>query len=115
MIAVACNIAYVLMGLWIARLVFRGVADDVRRICPSMFDWPDVIMCAVVALVAGALWPPVAAFFLLRRAVGAQDADAFVRRVGGESRNARLARQAEEIRAHERHIAELERELRIVP
>lgn len=115
MIDLILTIIYGLGGLLTARVAFRVVAEDVRSICPSMFNWVDVSMAAFLALIAGCLWPPFAAFCMIRRAVGDADPAAFVRKVGGESRDARLARQAGEIRAAERRIALLERELRIAP
>jgi hypothetical protein len=116
MIDLILSIIYGLGGLLTARIVFRVVAEEACRICPSMsIRWVDVFMAALLALIASCFWPLFAAFFLIRRAVGEADPAVFVRKVGGESRDARLARQADEIRAAERRIALLERELRIAP
>lgn len=104
---IACG--WVLCGLVAARWVFRAFAADIGQY--GGLDWMDVTGGLFIAVIVGLFfWPLAAAFAALRAAVGGKDADAFARRLGGESREQKMQRRERELWDREARIRALERE-----
>jgi hypothetical protein len=104
-------VAWSLGTLVTTRFMFRFFIED--NCCSGYArDWEDVVgflFCAVVMSVS--FWPLIWLFMAARATIGRGDPATFARRVGGESRAARIARLECEARDRDRRIAEMEREL----
>lgn len=108
LVALAATV-YAIGYLVALRPIFRWAINDVRW-GDQELDWGDVFEAGVMTIGACWGWPVIGVCLVIRRSV---DPDAFVRRVGGESKEAKARRLEKERRERERYIADLERQLGI--
>ena len=103
------TLAWGLVALLCFRPLFRALIADVLEVrAPT---WVDVVAHINGTIITVAVLAPLVALALIvtRRTTPA----GFIRRVGGESRDQKIRRLEDERTARDRHIHELERELRI--
>ena len=123
-------ITYCLAGLVTARRAFRNFVEneirssfasrldwvgdslghEIRSSFASRLDWVDVSLGLGVGLIALLLWPVFAAVRALGGAMKVKDAQDFALKLGGETRESKLARREQQVREREARIAQLERE-----